>query len=178
MRLRAGPCGTWCHLPPPRLQTALCIRSCRNTPSLNTVTCNMDAPFLQQTETQQSEAGRGGRGAESLQRTLTSTAVRQQLIVMLISKLLPPSLHSFSSSSLSSLSHCPLLLLPVCHSPSITSPNSSVVCRLLHPLIRSCSLSSLKHLSLHSSPSPLLLYLPLSASSLISVQTSAPPRPL
>ncbi len=44
-----------------------------------------------------------------------STAVRQQLIVMLISKLLPPSLHSFSSSFVLSLSLCPLSLLSLCY---------------------------------------------------------------
>lgn len=58
----------------------------------------------------------------TLQWTLMSTAVRQQLIVMLISKLLPSSLHSFSSSSVL------LNLLPLPHSPplfSIYCPSSS-----------------------------------------------------
>lgn len=46
-----------------------------------------------------------------------STAVRQQLIVMLISKLLPPSLHSFSSSFVFPLS-LSLSTLPPSLSPS------------------------------------------------------------
>ena len=54
--------------------------------------------------------------AESLcSETLMSAAVRQQLIVMLISKLLPPSLHSFSSSFVLSLS------LSLRHSPALPS---------------------------------------------------------
>lgn len=107
-----------------------------------------------------------------------SAAVRQQLIVMLISKLLPPSLHSFSSSfvlslSLSppSLSSSPLHSAVISVSPpqdSCLTPHpslspslplsSSSVCFLLHFLAHFCSPCCLTSPSL---PSP--LHSPLSS---------------
>lgn len=113
--------------------------------------------------------------AESLcSETLMSAAVRQQLIVMLISKLLPPSLHSFSSSfvlslSLSppSLSSSPLHSAVISVSPpsgflshppsvslSITSP-LLFLCLLSPSFSRSLLLSVLSDVTLPSIPSSL-----------------------
>ncbi len=80
-----------------------------------------------------------------------STAVRQHLIVMLISELLPPSLHSFSWSFVSSL---PLTPLSLRHSPS---PRHSCFPPLSPAVISICPLSG-------SLPSPSLLSLPSSSS--------------
>lgn len=113
--------------------------------------------------------------AESLcSETLMSAAVRQQLIVMLISKLLPPSLHSFSSSFVLSLSLSPpslsssplhsavisvsppsgFLSHPPSVSPSITSP-LLFLCLLSPSFSRSLLLSVLSDVTLPSIPSSL-----------------------
>lgn len=117
----------------------------------------------------------GADAAASLcSETLMSAAVRQQLIVMLISKLLPPSLHSFSSSfvlslSLSppSLSSSPLHSAVISVSPpsgflshppsvslSITSP-LLFLCLLSPSFSRSLLLSVLSDVTLPSIPSSL-----------------------
>lgn len=104
-----------------------------------------------------------GKKKKSLQWTLMSTAVRQQLIVMLICKLLPPSLHTFSSPFVLSLSLFPHFLR---HSLLQPFP-------LLLPAVT-------LFLILSGSPSSSFLYISFSSThfSLLSILPPRPPHPL